>query len=197
MAKRALKCLKIKIEIHSSGLQTVILLLIRASHFELVIYLHSFHLTGICLSSVRSSCLPRKTWTELHDVTLYFNGTAFCTTVELDHHKGPCRCQCLLEKSSCHERQRFIDDSCSCQCLPSLAGEMRDCLARGDSWNQETCCCEEQKKNVVVHMQCNQADNFVYLLLIWSSLFLLSVFIIFVYSILKQLGYFRNIFYVR
>ena len=47
--------------------------------------------SGLCLDSLGSSCLPKKTKLELHPITVYVNNTPYCTSIELEHHRGPCR----------------------------------------------------------------------------------------------------------
>ena len=101
-----------------------------------------FDIVGLCLECIGSKCQPKKTWLERHSLTVYINSTAYCTTIELEHHRGPCRCQCLLNNSSCHTQQHFLPSSCSCQCLPSLAGKRSDCLASGNTWDQDSCRCQ-------------------------------------------------------
>ena len=103
------------------------------------------HIIGLCLESVGSECQPKKTWFERHSLTIYINSTAYCTTIELEHHRGPCRCQCQLNNSSCHARQQFLPSSCSCQCLPSLADDKSECTARGNKWDPDSCRCQCSK----------------------------------------------------
>ena len=70
------------------------------------------------------------------------NSTSYCTSVELEHHRGPCRCECLRNRSSCHLRQQFLPNSCSCQCLPSLASEKSVCNNSSvHRWDSDTCQC--------------------------------------------------------
>ena len=94
------------------------------------------------MNSQGSSCLPKRTWTETHSIGVYVNNTSFCTSIELEHHRGPCRCECLLDPSSCHARQQFLPDSCSCQCLPSLGSEKSVCSNSSvHRWDSDTCQC--------------------------------------------------------
>ena len=51
-----------------------------------------FHLL---LSSVTtfsgSDCTPKRTKVEEHKIVVYVNATPYCTTIQLEHHRGPCR----------------------------------------------------------------------------------------------------------
>ena len=99
-------------------------------------------LTGLCLDSLGSSCLPKKTKVEVHPITVYVNSTPYCTSIELEHHRGPCRCECSLGPASCSARQHFLPSSCSCQCLPSLTRDKLDCLnSSAHSWDSQSCQC--------------------------------------------------------
>ena len=98
--------------------------------------------TGLCLDSLGSSCLPKKTKVEVHPITVYVNSTPYCTSIELEHHRGPCRCECSLGPASCSARQHFLPDSCSCQCLPHLTRDKLDCLnSTAHTWDSNTCQC--------------------------------------------------------
>ena len=98
--------------------------------------------SGICLNSLGSSCIPKKTRLESHSIVVYVNSTSYCTSVELEHHRGPCRCECLRNTTSCHVRQHFLPDSCSCQCLPSLTSEKSVCTNSSvHMWDSDSCQC--------------------------------------------------------
>ena len=49
------------------------------------------------LSSVTTSsgsdCAPKRTKVEEHSIVVYVNATPYCTKIQLEHHRGPCRCQ--------------------------------------------------------------------------------------------------------
>ena len=106
-------------------------------------------LTGLCLDSLGSSCLPKKTKVEVHPITVYVNSTPYCTSIELEHHRGPCRCECSLGPTSCSPRQHFLPSSCSCQCLPSLTRDKLDCLnSSAHSWDSQTCQCSCRRLEV-------------------------------------------------
>ena len=94
------------------------------------------------MNSLGSSCSPKKTKLESHSVVVYVNSTPYCTSIELEHHRGPCRCECSLTPASCSPRQHFLSDSCSCQCLPHLARDKLDCLnSTSHTWDSESCQC--------------------------------------------------------
>merc|ERR1712165_556520 len=61
--------------------------------------------SGLCLNSLGSSCSPKKTKLETHSVVVYVNSTPYCTSIELEHHRGPCKCECPLGPASCTSRQ--------------------------------------------------------------------------------------------
>ena len=47
-----------------------------------------------------------------------------------------------MDPSSCHARQQFLPDSCSCQCLPSLGSEKSVCSNSSvHRWDSDTCQC--------------------------------------------------------
>ena len=97
---------------------------------------------GICLGTLGSSCIPKKTRLVPHSIVVYVNSTPYCTSIEVEHHRGPCRCECLRNNSSCHDRQQFLPDSCSCQCSPSLSSEKSVCTKSSvHGWDSETCRC--------------------------------------------------------
>ena len=101
-----------------------------------------FYIAGLCLDSLGSSCLPKKTKVEIHPITVYVNSTPYCTSIELEHHRGPCRCECSLGPASCSARQHFLPDSCSCQCLPHLTRDKLDCLnSTAHIWDSDNCQC--------------------------------------------------------
>ena len=39
-----------------------------------------------------------------------------CRTIELEHHRSPCRCACLRSAADCAPRQRFDPGKCACHC---------------------------------------------------------------------------------
>jgi len=105
--------------------------------------------SGLCLNSLGSTCTPKRSRLETHSIVVYVNSTPFCTSIELEHHRGPCRCECSLNPSSCNERQHFLSDSCSCQCLPSLASEKMMCNnSTLHRWDSDTCQCTCKHNNL-------------------------------------------------
>ena len=54
--------------------------------------MQNFTLSGLCLDSLGSSCSPKKVRLESHSVVVYVNSTPYCTSIQLQHHRGPCRC---------------------------------------------------------------------------------------------------------
>ena len=98
--------------------------------------------SGICLGSLGSSCIPKKIRLVPQSIVVYVNSTPYCTSILVEHHKGPCHCECLRNASSCHARQQFLPDSCSCQCLPSLGSEKSVCSNSSvHRWDSDTCQC--------------------------------------------------------
>ena len=124
-----------------------------------------FHLyvqifSGLCLNSLGSSCSPKKTKLESHSVVVYVNSTPYCTTIELEHHRGPCRCECPLGPHSCSARQQFLADSCSCHCLPHLARDKLACLnSSAHTWDTEDCQCVCRNTNTCRHGQVFSPDT--------------------------------------
>ena len=106
-------------------------------------------MSGLCLDSLGSSCLPKKTKVEVHPITVYVNSTPYCTSIELEHHRGPCRCECPLGPASCTSRQHFLPSSCSCQCLPRLTRDKLECLnSSAHSWDSQACQCSCRRLSV-------------------------------------------------
>ena len=76
------------------------------------------------------------------------NSTPYCTSIQLEHHRGPCQCQCALNSSSCHAKQQFLPDSCSCRCSPSLTSKKVECSKSSvHTWDSETCECSCEQTN--------------------------------------------------
>ena len=93
---------------------------------------------------------------ESHAIVVYVNSTPYCTSIELEHHRGPCKCECSLTPSSCSAHQRFLPNSCSCACLPSLASEKRLCQNSSiHMWDSSTCLCACRQTKV-----CYNGQNF-------------------------------------
>merc|ERR1719384_1923190 len=84
--------------------------------------------SGLCLNSLGSTCTPKRSRLESHSIVVYVNSTPYCTSIELEHHRGPCKCECSLNQASCNNRQIFLSDTCKCQCQPGLTREKIDCV---------------------------------------------------------------------
>jgi len=98
--------------------------------------------SGLCLNSLGSECRPKRTKVEEHNIVVYVNATPYCTTIELEHHRGPCRCEC--GQTSCSSpRHQFQAESCSCSCLPSLTKEKQACSnTTSREWDSSSCSCK-------------------------------------------------------
>ena len=97
---------------------------------------------GLCLESLGSSCIPRKTVKKLHEMVVYVNSTPYCTSIELEHHRGPCRCVCQQSPATCSSKQLFHTPSCSCQCHASLSRDKAICSNSSlHRWDANTCDC--------------------------------------------------------
>ena len=108
-----------------------------------LLYSNAVHVPGLCLSSLGSSCLPRKTKLEHHNIFVYINGTPYCTSIQLEHHRGPCRCSCQADPGSCSSSQVFDQESCSCSCPTRLTPDKVACVNSSlHTWNSEGCRCE-------------------------------------------------------
>ena len=100
------------------------------------------------MNSLGSSCSPKKTKLESHSVVVYVNSTPYCTSIELEHHRGPCKCECSLGPGSCSVRQQFSPDSCSCHCLPHLTRDKLACLnSTSHTWDSSSCQCQCRNTN--------------------------------------------------
>ena len=44
-------------------------------------------------STSGSDCAPKRTKIEEHNIVVYVNATPYCTTIQMEHHRGPCRWQ--------------------------------------------------------------------------------------------------------
>jgi len=97
--------------------------------------------SGLCLSSLGSECRPKRTKVEEHNIVVYVNATPYCTTIELEHHRGPCRCEC--GQTSCPSpRHQFQAESCSCSCSPTLTKEKQECSnTTSREWDSSSCTC--------------------------------------------------------
>lgn len=110
--------------------------------------------SGLCLNSLGSSCSPKKTKLESHSVVVYVNSTPYCTSIELEHHRGPCKCECSLNQASCNNRQIFLSDTCKCQCLPGLTREKLECVnSTRHIWDSDTCQCTCKYKHTCKYGQ--------------------------------------------
>jgi len=74
--------------------------------------------SGLCLDQPGGTCLPKRQPKVIsHQVVLYnANGTQTCRHVELEHHRSPCRCACLLTSADCTPAQMFDSSKCTCNC---------------------------------------------------------------------------------
>lgn len=101
--------------------------------------------TGLCLTSIGSSCSPRKTKIENHNIVVYVNSTPYCSTIQLEHHRGPCRCECDKTEQTCialGPRHVYSEESCSCICNPNLIHNKIECENRTSyHWNTDSCEC--------------------------------------------------------
>jgi hypothetical protein len=48
-----------------------------------------------------------------------------CSTIEIEEHRGPCRCKCLTK--NCHYNKVFDRESCICRCKDEFGPIKRDC----------------------------------------------------------------------
>jgi len=111
---------------------------------------------GVCLEKSGFSCHPKKKAKLVsHEVVLYsLNGTQVCRTIELEHHKGPCRCSCQLTPASCGPAQLFNEDDCRCSCAKEKNPEKYKCAQRpGRFWDDRHCSC------VCTHKPCPAGER--------------------------------------
>jgi len=98
---------------------------------------------GICLDSIGSSCIPRKTRLETHNIVSYVNGSGYCSTIQVEHHRGPCRCSCDILPTSCSSLHVFDADSCQCLCSNHLSERKVSCTNSSvHVWDSQRCRCE-------------------------------------------------------
>ena len=72
-------------------------------------------------------------------LTFYFQT---CRQVELEHHRSPCRCVCLLTASDCGPMQIFDAVKCTCSCDKSHNAEKYSCaLDPRRIWDVLQCSC--------------------------------------------------------
>ena len=66
-----------------------------------------------------------------------------CRQIELEQHKGPCRCSCQETEASCLPHQVWSQTNCQCQCPPSDGPAKYQC-ARDNSrqWDDVLCSCQ-------------------------------------------------------
>ena len=91
---------------------------------------------------------------------MYVNSTPYCTNIELEHHRGPCKCECSLNQASCNKRQIFLPDTCKCQCQPGLTREKIDCVnSTRHIWDIDTCQCTCKNKHTCKYGQYFETDS--------------------------------------
>jgi len=100
--------------------------------------------SGLCLDQPGGTCLPkRQPKLVSHQVVLYnVNGSQVCRQVELEHHRSPCRCACLLSAADCGPGQVFDPIKCRCHCDPSHNAAKYSCsLDPRRVWDPQQCGC--------------------------------------------------------
>jgi len=100
--------------------------------------------SGLCLDQLGGTCLPkRQPKTISHQVVFYsVNGTQTCRTIELEHHRSPCRCSCLMSSTDCSPRQMFDPSKCQCYCDKSNNAVKYNCaLDPRRVWDESQCAC--------------------------------------------------------
>lgn len=92
-------------------------------------------------------CVPKKTRHVRVDFVMGVNASStaqVCSSIDLEEHRGPCRCKCLLK--SCHYNKVFDKEACQCRCKDTFAVLKRDCLSatgrETNFWDDETCVCK-------------------------------------------------------
>jgi len=108
--------------------------------------------SGVCVNSAGLTCHPKKKPKIIsHEVVLYnANGTQVCRHVQLEHHKGPCKCSCQLSSSDCSPSQVFSESGCSCHCHKSSNSAKYDCaLDIKKIWDDRQCACVCKTKCLV------------------------------------------------
>jgi len=100
--------------------------------------------SGLCLDQPGGTCLPKRPPKIIsHQVVLYnVNGTQTCRQVELEHHRSPCRCVCLLTSSDCGPLQIFDSQKCMCSCDKSHNAAKYSCAQDSRHvWDERQCSC--------------------------------------------------------
>ncbi|TRY68701.1 hypothetical protein TCAL_15106 [Tigriopus californicus] len=99
--------------------------------------------TGLCLERPGCECQPkRKKYTKV-DIIVGTNSSAtfqLCSTVQIEEHRGPCRCKCTL--TNCHYNKVFDEDQCLCRCKSEFANLKSSCMKDFErEWDEESCTC--------------------------------------------------------
>ena len=109
-----------------------------------------------------------KNESELSNLPRHYNVLKVCRKIELEHHKGPCRCSCQESQTDCTTDQIWSNTNCQCQCPPSQGPAKYQCARDplrhwddlfcscrcrnsvdcppGQNMDQETCQCQQEKK---------------------------------------------------
>ena len=65
-----------------------------------------------------------------------------CRQIELEQHKGPCRCSCQQSAGDCLTGQVWSEANCQCQCPPSDGTAKYQCaLDPLRQWDDRLCSC--------------------------------------------------------
>lgn len=100
--------------------------------------------SGVCVSSAGLTCHPKKKPKIVsHDVVLYnANGSQVCRQIQLEHHKGPCKCSCQQSEADCLPHQVWYEDTCQCGCARTDSAAKHYCaLDANRQWSDESCSC--------------------------------------------------------
>lgn len=100
--------------------------------------------SGVCVNSAGLTCHPKKKPKIVsHEVVLYnANGSQVCRQIQLEHHKGPCKCSCQQSVENCSSHQVWYEDTCQCGCARTDSLAKHSCaLDTNRHWDDETCMC--------------------------------------------------------
>ena len=100
--------------------------------------------SGLCLERPGCDCTPKKVRHVPVEVIIGTNSSStnfLCTTVDIEEHRGECRCKCNL--LACHFNKLLDEDACACRCKPEFAALKASCASDFErSWHEDTCTCK-------------------------------------------------------
>jgi len=75
-----------------------------------------YRFLGLCLERPGCECVPKKRRHVQVEVIVGTNSSIsgfLCSTMQVEEHRGPCRCKCSL--TACHYRKVLDEQACLCR----------------------------------------------------------------------------------